>query len=159
MYKASHLPSAIVDTKVEAAARGVSLGLWRCVPLLPVPPEPRPGEPGLGEVGLRRGGRAPEGQVPGVVWRGGVDVPLLPGQQVQQGDGDGVAGNHWIPGKRAHSGVGLVLVAYTADGFLKARGCMLLMSSPLSQVILARLAFLTSPSCSSVRGDGLEDES
>ena len=45
------------------------------------------------------------------------------------------------------------------EGALKARGCMLLMSSPLSQVILARLTFLTWPSCSSVRGEGLDEES
>jgi hypothetical protein len=36
---------------------------------------------------------------------------------------------------------------------------MVAMLSPLSQVTLARLAFLTSPSCSAVKGSGLEDES
>lgn len=46
-----------------------------------------------------------------------------------------------------------------ADGVLKASGCMLLMLSPLSQVTLARLLFLSSASWASVKGAGLAAES
>ena len=35
----------------------------------------------------------------------------------------------------------IYMIAYSAEGFLKASGWMELMLSPLSQVILARLAF------------------
>ena len=44
-------------------------------------------------------------------------------------------------------------------GVLKARGCIELMLSPLSQVILARLAFRSSPSWTSVNGAGLAADS
>ena len=46
---------------------------------------------------------------------------------------------------------------YMLPGFLKARGCMLRMLSPLSQVTLAKLAFLSSSSCSTVKAAGLAE--
>ena len=51
------------------------------------------------------------------------------------------------------------VISYNAEGFLKARGWMELMLSPLSQVTLARLAFLNCTSCASVNGFGLAFES
>ena len=51
------------------------------------------------------------------------------------------------------------MISYNAEGFLKARGWMELMLSPLSQVTLARLAFLNCTSCASVNGFGLAFES
>ena len=45
------------------------------------------------------------------------------------------------------------------EGVLKARGWMLRMASPLSQVTLARLDRLSSCSCAVVKGVGLAEES
>ena len=60
------------------------------------------------------------------------------------------------PANFCHPGL---VISYNAESFLKARGWMELMLSPLSQVILAKLAFLTSPSCFSENGAGLAAES
>ena len=95
----------------------------------------------------------------GAVWLGGTCVALLPGEQVHQGDRDGVTRNQRVPEQHWRGNYQYKSSTYTGDGFLKANGCMASILSPLSQVILARLAFLSSASWSSAKGAGLAAES
>ena len=46
------------------------------------------------------------------------------------------------------------MVPYMGEGVLKARGCMLFILSPLSQVTLARLVFRSSASWAGLKGRG-----
>ena len=46
------------------------------------------------------------------------------------------------------------VVSYMGEGVLKARGCMLCILSPLSQVTLARLVFRSSSSWAGLKGRG-----
>ena len=86
---------------------------------------------------------------------------LFPRGQVDNGDGDCIAWNHWISGGKKKNIFYFFqqIKTYTNVGVLKASGWMELMLSPLSQGILAKLAFLTSPSCFSENGAGLAAES
>ena len=88
------------------------------------------------------------------------NLTFLPRQQVDQRNCNSITGNQGIPDKKNRHWFMynilflrslLILMlwwcwgwgTYKADGFLKASGWMELMLSPLSHVILARLAFLT----------------
>ena len=88
---------------------------------------------------------------------GGVTVTLLPSCQIDHRDGDGVTGHQGV----ARENTGLQeeyqhsIFTYIAEVFLKARGWLRWMLSPLSQVILARLEFLISASWGSVNLPGL----
>ena len=84
-------------------------------------------------------------------------MTFLPWQEVDQRDCNGITWHQRIPEKKKLFANQLLrtldcldcknianriyMIAYSAEGFLKASGWMELMLSPLSQVILARLAF------------------
>ena len=85
-------------------------------------------------------------------------MTFLPWQEVDQRDCNGITWHQRIPEKKNFLQINcsehltmcldckniancIYMIAYSAEGFLKASGWMELMLSPLSQVILARLAF------------------
>ena len=73
-----------------------------------------------------------------------LSVALLPGGEVNKGDGDGVTRNKGVTAKQKNlkkNVSSFKSCAYIGDAFLNASGCINLMWSPLSQVILARLDF------------------
>ena len=68
-------------------------------------------------------------------------MSLLPGSEVDEGDGDGVTGHQRVAanqiGQLGGIGIGTIMskcVGHILEVVLKARGCILLMLSPLSQV-------------------------
>ena len=76
-------------------------------------------------------------------------MSLLPGSEVDEGDGDGVTGHQRVAAnqigqlsgiaawKWVENGIGTIMskcVGHILEEVLKARGCILLMLSPLSQV-------------------------
>ena len=50
-----------------------------------------------------------------------------------------------------------IITVYMLPGFLKDNGCIMCMLSPLSQVTLAKIAFLSCSSCSAVMAARLEE--
>ena len=84
---------------------------------------------------------------------------ILPGVEVDFGDCDGITGDKGITEKHQLNKWDKIdridRKTHIRDGFLKANGCISLMSSPLSQCTRARLDFLTSSNCSLVNFPGL----